>query len=883
VTPEQWRQVRVLFDVAGQLPARQRAAFLRNACAEEPALRGEVESLLRSAESAGEFLEGGALQEVTWPPITTSDEPPPRARIGAYEVLRELGRGGMGTVYLARRSDGAFQQEVAIKLVRPGAADDALLRRFMAERQILAGLVHPYIARLYDGGTTEDGAPYIVMEHVEGEDLLTACDRRKLSTTDRLRLFDMVCSAVHYAHQRLVVHRDLKPSNILVTADGTPKLLDFGVAKLLRDTAGDLDDTGHGARLMTPEYASPEQARGEPVTTASDVYSLGVLLYELLSGRRPYVLPSRQADAIERVICDTQPMRPSTAVLRGEASGKAPATALAISAIRDGTPARLRRRLAGDLDAIVLTALRKEPERRYASVDRLAEDIRRHLSLRPVSVRPRTFAYRTSKLLRRHAWASAATALAIVAVSLVVAFYTTRLARERDRARLEAAKAQRVSAFLANLFELSDLDRTKGVKLSVRDIVDRGAAQLHRDLDSEPEVAATMMTLIGGVYAQLDLKEQALPLYRGALANQRRLHGPDAPQTTLAERNLAGVYLEMEQPRQALPLLRHAIAADERRRDGSADVAKGLTLLGLVSKALGDYSAAERALERATTLQERAGASAESELGVTLTTRGHILLSIDEPELALPLFERAREMRERRLGRDSPAAVASLLDVAAANRELGRLDAAIAADERVLGIAQRAFGPDHSMTAYALGELASARGARGEVDTARELFRRSIAIFTALAGADSHPALVYRHGLAELLLSHGDRREGLAELEGVLAGYERTVGPDHPRVGGLLLDVADAKLALGDPRGVEEQMRRGLAILRRELSPDSVKVGRGLASLGRLLCSEGRRDEGRTVLGEALLTLRAARPSGQADLDAVDVAMRGCGAAASSN
>ncbi|HXT22532.1 MAG TPA: serine/threonine-protein kinase, partial [Thermoanaerobaculia bacterium] len=359
MTPEQWRRVRVLFDVAGQLPVRQRSAFLRNACTEEPELRREVESLLRSSEDAGEFLEAGALHEITWPQQTTttgggsagpsgSPAAPPRTRIGAYEILREIGHGGMGAVYLARRSDGTFTQEVAIKLVRPGMADEHLLRRFVAERQILAGLVHPYIARLYDGGTTEDGVPYFVMEHVEGEDLLTACDRYTISTADRVRLFEKVCQAVQYAHQHLVVHRDLKPANILVTADGTPKLLDFGIAKLLQQEApaDARDPTVLGGLPMTPEYASPEQVRGEPVTTASDVYSLGVVLYELLSGRRPYLLASRRAEEVERVISDTLPSRPSSAVGRGASrggEGAAPVTAEAISRSRDATPAKLRR------------------------------------------------------------------------------------------------------------------------------------------------------------------------------------------------------------------------------------------------------------------------------------------------------------------------------------------------------------------------------------------------------------------------------------------------------------------------------------------------------------------------------------------------------------
>jgi len=882
VTPEQWRRVRVLFDVAGQMPVRQRTAFLRNACAEEPVLRREVESLLRAAGEAGDFMEAGALREVTWPhPSSAPPGPPDRTHIGPYQVVRELGRGGMGAVYLARRCDGAFEQEVAIKLVRPGMADELVLRRFLAERQILAGLAHPYIARLYDGGTTDDGLPYFVMEHIEGEDLLTSSDRRKLSTADRVRLFEKVCAAVHYAHQRLVVHRDLKPSNILVTADGTPKLLDFGVARLLQPDSPERGDlTVVGARAMTPEYASPEQVRGEPVTTASDVYSLGVVLYELLSGRRPYVIASRRAEDVERVVCDTMPPRPSTAVSRGEpATGDtgAKATAEAISATRDGTPARLRRSLSGDLDTIVLAALRKEPERRYSSVEKLADDLGRHLAGRPVSARPDTFAYRAGKLLRRHLLAAIATTLVVAGIAVLVAFYTVRLARERDRARREAEKAQRVSAFLTTLFELTDLDRTKGVKLSVRDLVDRGAGNLERDLAGEPEVAATMMALIGDVYSQLELKEQALPLLQGALANLRRLYGDADPRTAGAERNLAHLYLNMEEPQRAVPLLRHALAVEEGLPGAGLRVAKSLSLLGLAQKALGDYAAADGALERAAVLQEEAGAPAELDLAVTLVTRGHLLLSIDEPARALPLFRRALAVRERRLGRDSPAAAGALLDVGAAQRELGALDAAIAADERVLAIAESVFGEDRSMAAYAHGELGLAHAAKGNVAEARELFRRALGEFTVLTGPDSHAVLVYRRGLGQMLVAAGELREGAAELERVLAGAERTLGPDHPRVAQALFDVANAKLALGDRQGVEASMRRGLAILRRELRPDSVRLGMGLASLGGMLCGDGRRDEGEPLLQEALAVLTGTRAAGRREAVAAQRALAACG------
>ena len=377
---ERWQQVREILDGAIALPGSERTAYLEAACLPDASLRSEVESLLRSHEAAGSvFLKNPAIDLKNAAAEIASTRNRVGRKIGVYEIAEEIGRGGMGEVYRALRADGQYDKQVAIKLVRVGLDTPMLLERFRHERQILASLDHPNIARLHDGGTTEDGIPYLVMELIEGEPVDTYCDAHKLSITHRLQLFRQVCSAVQYAHQRLVIHRDLKPSNVLVTAGGVPKLLDFGIAKLL-DPAAVVETTLE--RPMTPEYASPEQIRGDPITTASDVYSLGIVLYQLLAGRSPYG-DTRSPHELARAVCETDPGKPSSVVLkprpvrRGEENQ--PATPEQISSSREGSPAKLHRRLAGDLDNIVLKALRKEPHRRYASVEQFAEDIRRHL------------------------------------------------------------------------------------------------------------------------------------------------------------------------------------------------------------------------------------------------------------------------------------------------------------------------------------------------------------------------------------------------------------------------------------------------------------------------------------------------------------------------
>lgn len=435
-----WAQVKEVVDAVLDLPPQARDSFLNEACP-ETAVRRYVESLVLSYEQANQFLEEPAAVRYA-NVIRPAEDTWIGRRVGAYQVEAEIAIGGMGSVYRAVRADDQYKKQVAIKVIR-GSIDPRLaLSRFKAERQILADLDHPNIARLLEGGSTDDGKPYFVMEYIQGEPLDRYCDDHKLNITQRIELFRTVCSAVQYAHQKLVIHRDIKPGNILVTKDGIAKLLDFGIAKILGpdSSASAADRTMTMVRLLTPEYASPEQWRGDPISTASDVYSLGVVLYVLLTGHNPYKFASNRPDDINRVVTQTEPERPSTAVSRIDANAKDTAAVLTpeiVSASREGTPEKLRRRLAGDLDNIILMALRKEPERRYASVEQFSEDLRRHLAGLPVMARRDTFTYRGGKFVKRHVAGVTAAALVIVSltVGLLVSLRQARVARlERIRA-----------------------------------------------------------------------------------------------------------------------------------------------------------------------------------------------------------------------------------------------------------------------------------------------------------------------------------------------------------------------------------------------------------------------------------------------------------------
>ena len=520
----------------------------------------------------------------------------------------------MGTVYLAARADEHFHKRVALKIIRSGAHSADVVRHFKRERQILAGLDHPNIAKLLDGGTTDDGLPYLVMEYIEGEPLLDYCDSRSLPISDRLKLFQSICAAVQYAHRNLVVHRDIKPANILVAEDGSPRLLDFGIAKLLNPEVSGESPTAT-AIAMTPAYASPEQARGERVTTATDVYSLGVVLYEVLTGHHPYRFASRQPLDVLRAVVEQEPENPSTAVVRTDEStvleGAQPIrlTPDSVARTREGSPEKLKRRLRGDLDNILMLALRKEPYRRYASVEAFSDDVRRYLEGLPVGARKPTVGYRAGKFLRRHAVGVAAAlgvAVLLLGFALAVTVQSARVARERDLAEKERATAQReretaqrVSAFLVDLFKVSDPSEARGNTVTAREVLDKGAAKIAAELKDQPEVQAALMDTMGAVYRNLGLYDKAIPLLQQALETRKALLGNEHLEVAKSLTSLGTVALEKGDYAAAEDLYREALGM--RRRllgNDHLDVAAGANNLANALRSKGDVAGAEASIAR---------------------------------------------------------------------------------------------------------------------------------------------------------------------------------------------------------------------------------------------------------------------------------------------
>ncbi|HET9407500.1 MAG TPA: protein kinase [Candidatus Sulfotelmatobacter sp.] len=584
MNPERWEQMKGLFATALEKEPSKRTEFLREACGQDDELRAELENLLVSYEANKSISDQPAVESRVI-----------NQKIGPYQLVRQIGVGGMGAVYLALRADEAFQKRVAIKLVRAGVDTQAVLRRFRQERQILAPLDHPNIAKLLDGGTTDDGLPYFVMDYVEGVRIDQYCDTRKLSINERIALFRSVCGAVQYIHQNLVIHRDLKPGNVLVTADGTPKLVDFGIAKLLKPELDALDVTQTEFRPMTPGYASPEQIRGEPITTVSDVYSLGVILYELLTSCRPYKLKGDNPDEIRQAVCEQEPEKPSTTLIKFDSTRAAgrdkSITAESIAALRATVPEKLRRQLAGDLDNIVMKALRKEPQRRYSSAAQLSEDLGRYLEGLPVQAHKDTRAYRAEKFVRRHKLGvAAATLLALSLIGGVVGTtWQMRVAR-RERARAEQQFNDVRQLTTSFLFEFHNAIQNLPGSTPARQLLVQRALEYLSKLASQSQGDAKLQRELAEAYlkvgdvqgnpygANLGDRQGAASSYEKALEISQALARSHPNESDTQEylarsyRSLGEVLAQLGRPNDAVTDLRHAISILEPLTAARPDV-----------------------------------------------------------------------------------------------------------------------------------------------------------------------------------------------------------------------------------------------------------------------------------------------------------------------
>src|SRR6266581_1809756 len=828
-----WEQIQALFHEVADLPDPAQRASLEAQCAEDPTLMTEVLSLLEQDARGDSLLDRDAAHVAA----EVLDEGIPPALLdqtfGPYRLKEALGQGGMGVVYLAERED--LGSVAAIKILRDAWLSPERRERFASEQRTLAQLNHPAIARLYDASTLPDGTPWFVMEYVEGVPLTTFCEEHASSITERLRLFRAVCEAVEHAHRHLIVHRDLKPSNILVTPDGSVKLLDFGIAKQLDSLAGPVDQTKTGLRMMTPAYAAPEQILGEPIGMHTDIYTLGVVLYELLTGRLPFDLSNRTPGAAETAIIKQGRERPSAAAKEKSVS----------------------RRAWADLDVLCLTAMHIEPQRRYRTVEALIRDIDHYLTGEPLEARPDTFGYQLGKYVRRN-WqpVSAAAASLLVVVSLVV-FYTVRLATARNAAVAEAGRTQRIQHFMLNLFQGGDEAVGPADSLRVVTLVDRGV-QDAKSLDGQPAVQAELYETLGGIYQQLGKLDRADSLLGTALDQRRSLFGPDNAEVARSLVALGRLRVDQAQDEEAERLAREGLEMSKRQlRPNDPAIASATLALGQILEERGQYAQAIEVLEEAVRLRRAAGgpptpelASSLRELANTHYYAGHLAVADSLDRLVLGMTRRLN-------GERHPLVAEDLINLGAVQQEWGHYQDAERYYRQALDITQAFYGPNHYKTAAGLTVLG--RALRFEPqgnDEAARLFERALVIRERVFGK-VHPQVASTlNEMGGVALARDRFAEAEVLARRVLAIYRTVYGGKHAFTGVGVSNLASVYVAQQQYARAEPLYREAIEIFTESQGAEHLNTGIARIKLGRTLLHQRRYAEAvrETLAGYQILT-----------------------------
>ena len=846
---ERWEQAQEWMEAALEQEPERRRAFLEEECGDED-LRLEVLSLLGYAGSTTTFMDEPAVRLAVPSPSEPEEVP---ERIDPYRLVRPLGRGGMGSVHLAVRSDGVYRKPVALKLLRPALVGEETIRRFRREREILAHLEHPNIARLLDGGTVGE-RPFLVMEYVEGRPIDRFCAENQLGLRDRLRLFRTVCEAIRFAHQNLIVHRDIKPSNILVTPDGVPKILDFGIAKLLsgEDFSQTVLATVPGRAPMTPAYASPEQIRGGTITTATDVYSLGVLLFELLTGRRPYKVAGASPGEMERIVCETPTPRPSTEVLaKTEDSDEGLETDPTIQALSSRDRWRLRRRLRGDLDNIVLMALRKEPQRRYSSAEQLGLDVENYLRGLPVIAHRDSLTYRLSKFVRRH---RAAVLASVLGLFMALGFFTLQL-RSQQELLEQSLEAQFTSSVLVQLFTNADPWSNTGETLSVRELLERGAEEVRSRETDPPEVRSELMSVLGRSFLNLGDFDAARGLLDESLEIRRSIY-PSDPSKLLGSLHLSA-QLAMDSGRyeEAETLARESLEVGRRLDRGShKGQVEALFRLARVLDLRGSRREARDYYRRA---EEMARELDQPELLATVLDRYGLLLaglaSYDEGERIL---QEALQIFEEELGQNHPKVAFTLVNLARLLRDLERYPEAEALLRRAEEIQRQAFGDRHPHLASTLGILGAVLHESGRSKAGEALLTEAVAIRKAVYRENEGPQLAAT--LAALALVHHDQgRYGEAEAEAreALTISRGFLDEGHPETASALDVLGLVTLALGDLESAHGAFDEALGIYRQVFGEHHPRTGLALRNLAMVAYSQKDYPEAVGLYREAATSL----------------------------
>lgn len=778
--------------------------------------------------------------------------------IGPYRLLQPMGQGGMGSVYLAVRADREFTKHVALKVIRKGMGSDDIVSRFRKERQILAALEHPNIARLLDGGTTEDGLPYFVMEYIQGRPLTEYCDALKLTTSERLKLFQSVCAAVQYAHQNLIVHRDLKPANILVTGDGTVKLLDFGIAKLLDPDVFDVEslETATNVRVMTPEYASPEQVKGDPITTATDVYSLGVILYELLSGKRLYRFETRSHMEIYRRVVEEEPEKPSTVIMKEQDVE---------------TSEKLRKELRGDMDNIVLRTLRKEPQQRYPSAEALSQDIQRFLDGQPVLARKGTWGYRTTKYIKRNKYALAAAlaaVLVLIGFSAVTMVQNVRISEQRDaaerekrKAELEKQKAEKVTQFLVDSFNVNDPAEAKGNKLTADQILERGSKRIRDELKDQPEVQAKLFDTVGNIYLDLHEYDQAQDSLVSALEIRKRLHGEVDPEVAQSMSDLGTLLLGQGKYDEAEKLERDALAIRYKLYGKEhVEIASSLNHIAIILNEKGQLAEAEKLDREALAMKRKLLGEEDVSVSAAMNNLAVVLQSEGKLEDALSLFRQSYAIDLKVLGREHPQVTDDMNNLARLLRDMGQIPEAEKMLREALAVTRKLFGNENSDVATVISNLGSVLEDQGKFAEAEKMYREALAIDRKKLGEEHPDVSAIMNNLAGVLWEQDSLDEAEALYRKGLALDRKILGNEHPNVATDMNNLAFVLEDKGETREPEKLHRDALAMARKIAGNENPRTAHAIVGLAEFLLLKGEQGEAISLLNEVLAIPRSQLP-----------------------
>lgn len=863
-----WDRLQELFTRALALAPHEREIFLERETADHPALRRELRALI---ETACDNPTAGALSRAVGAAFVNAVEDQPRNLlgriVGKYRLVSVLGQGGTGTVYLAERADHQYSAQVAIKIIHQSLSAGNLDSRFRAERQILASFNHPNIARLVDAGETDRRQPYLVMEYVEGEPLDKFCDSRQLDLRERLELFRQICAAVQYAHQNLIVHRDLKPANILVTADGKPKLLDFGIAKLLssRNAGQTTEMTRVNDRLLTPEYASPEQILGNHITTASDIYSLGVVLYQLVCGLRPYRVPESASQLeLERSICISDPERPSAALLN---AARNPASAVhALVRARSTSIERLSKQLQGDIDAIILKALRKEPEHRYSSVEQLAADVRRYLAHEPVHARQGNWLYYGQRFARRHTagvLAGAGFLAFVIGVAIVMSVQRQQISTALAQARIDAQRAETVSDFMLDVFGAADPFVHFGKEPTARSLLEQAARRIQTDLDQQPSVRARLMEAIGRSYRRMGQPERAVPYLSDALRLQRTL-SPDQSKlgSTLLELAIAqreaAMYDESDRTfAEALEVIR------QFENTNSEGYAQLLSALGRLEMIRSNTEAAQTHFVQALELMRRVRGPEDPEVGAVLIELSGVYMWRDDAQRAEEAARAAVRIFAH-VPETHPDRVLAERELAKILLYRNRFDEAAPLFEKALAAQRLLYGDNNAAVAETLGSLAQLRSAQRKYAAAEQLIREALAIHHESGSTIDHEIGFLQTMLAMVILQQNRAAEAEPLLRNTLELLARSLPSDHQYVASAEYYLGESLLGQGKLADAEAVLTASMNRWKRTDAP-AWRAARSKNALGEVLYQQGRIAEAEQAL---VSTFRELANDEGADLDA---------------